>query len=64
MEDEFHNFETVGTPARIRRALLFMPGDDRHKIEKGAASGVDSIIMDLEDGVALNNKPAARCVRS
>ena len=45
---------------RIRRALLFMPGDDRHKIEKGAALDVDSVIMDLEDGVALNNKPAAR----
>lgn len=45
---------------RIRRALLFMPGDDRHKIEKGAASGADSIIMDLEDGVALNRKPEAR----
>jgi citrate lyase beta subunit len=43
-----------------RRALLFMPGDDRRKIEKGAAVGVDSIIMDLEDGVALNNKAAAR----
>ncbi|MBE2271767.1 MAG: CoA ester lyase [Anaerolinea sp.] len=45
---------------RVRRALLFMPGDSRPKIEKGAALGVDSIIMDLEDGVALNNKPAAR----
>ncbi len=44
----------------IRRALLFMPGDDRHKIEKGAALGIDSVIMDLEDGVALNNKAAAR----
>ena len=37
-----------------------MPGDSRSKIEKGAASGVDSVIMDLEDGVALNNKAAAR----
>src|SRR5882672_6684026 len=46
--------------ASSRRALLFMPGDDRRKIEKGAALGVDSVIMDLEDGVALNNKPAAR----
>jgi citrate lyase beta subunit len=45
---------------RIRRALLFMPGDDRHKIEKGAGLNVDSVIMDLEDGVALNNKAAAR----
>ncbi len=37
-----------------------MPGDSRRKIEKGAALDVDSIIMDLEDGVALNNKVAAR----
>lgn len=37
-----------------------MPGDSRSKIEKGAASGVDSVIMDLEDGVALSNKAAAR----
>lgn len=45
---------------RVRRALLFMPGDDRHKIEKGAALDVDSLIMDLEDGVALSRKEAAR----
>jgi len=44
----------------IRRALLFMPGDSRRKIEKAAGLDVDSIIMDLEDGVALNNKVAAR----
>lgn len=46
----------------LRRALLFMPGDDRRKIEKGAGLGVDAVIMDLEDGVALNHKPAARTV--
>jgi citrate lyase beta subunit len=45
---------------KIRRALLFMPGDNRHKIETGAAMNVDSIIMDLEDGVALNRKETAR----
>lgn len=45
---------------RIRRALLFMPGDSRRKIEKGAALDVDSIIMDLEDAIALNQKEAAR----
>jgi citrate lyase beta subunit len=45
---------------RIRRALLFMPGDDRRKIEKGAALGVDAVIMDLEDGVALSQKAVAR----
>ncbi len=45
---------------RIRRVLLFMPGDSLRKIAKGASLGVDSIIMDLEDGVASNNKAEAR----
>lgn len=45
---------------RVRRALLFMPGDSRRKIEKGANMNVDSIIMDLEDAVALGEKEAAR----
>ncbi len=45
---------------RVRRALLFMPGDSRRKIEKGAGLDVDSIIMDLEDAIAFNNKEAAR----
>lgn len=47
---------------RVRRAILIMPGDDPKKIAKGAALGMDSIIMDLEDGVALNNKDKARQV--
>lgn len=49
----------LSTP-RLRRAVLFMPGDDLHKIQKGAMLGVDSVVMDLEDGVALNRKQAAR----
>lgn len=47
---------------QIRRSLLFMPGDSRKKIEKGAAMDVDSIIMDLEDAIALSQKDAARQV--
>ena len=43
-----------------RRALLYMPGDDRHKIEKAATLGVDCICMDMEDGVAMNKKAEAR----
>ncbi len=45
---------------RIRRALLFMPGDSERKIHKAAALGIDSIVMDLEDGVAWSQKQAAR----
>jgi citrate lyase beta subunit len=43
-----------------RRALLYMPGDDRHKIEKALSLGVDCICMDMEDGVALSKKAEAR----
>ena len=45
---------------RARRALLYMPGDDRHKIEKALTLGVDCVLMDMEDGVALNRKAEAR----
>ncbi len=45
---------------RVRRALLYMPGDDRRKIEKAATLGVDCVCMDVEDGTALNRKQAAR----
>ena len=47
---------------RARRALLYTPGDDRHKIEKALTLEVDCICMDMEDGVALNRKTEARHV--
>ena len=43
-----------------RRAMLYMPGNEWRKIEKATTLGVDSICMDLEDGVALNRKDEAR----
>ena len=45
---------------RARRALLYMPGVDRHKIEKALTLDVDCVCMDMEDGVALNRKAEAR----
>ena len=45
---------------RARRGLLYMPGDDLHKVQKATTLGVDTICMDIEDGVALNRKQAAR----
>ena len=45
-----------------RRALLYMPGDDRRKIEKATTLGVDCICMDLEDGTAISKKVEARAV--
>ena len=47
---------------RSRRALLYMPGDDRRKIEKATTLGVDCVCMDMEDGVAVTQKAEARAV--
>jgi citrate lyase subunit beta/citryl-CoA lyase len=44
------------------RSLLFVPADSERKIEKALASGVDVVILDLEDSVAPPNKPAARAL--
>lgn len=46
----------MNTPTTI----LFSPGDSRRKIEKGAASTADALLIDLEDGVAPSMKEAAR----
>jgi citrate lyase beta subunit len=43
-----------------RRTLLFMPGDSARKIEKAAALDADSVVLDLEDAVAVSQKVAAR----
>jgi citrate lyase subunit beta/citryl-CoA lyase len=46
--------------AWVLRSLLFVPGHRGDMIRKAAASGTDGIILDLEDGVAPAEKPAAR----
>jgi len=45
---------------KSRRALLYMPGDSRPKIEKAISLGVDCICMDMEDATAYNRKGKAR----
>jgi citrate lyase beta subunit len=44
----------------VRRALLYVPGDDLRKLQKAATLSADSVCMDIEDGVAINRKAAAR----
>ena len=46
------------------RSLLFVPADSERKFEKAMGSGASAIILDLEDSVALANKPKAREVAS
>jgi citrate lyase beta subunit len=48
--------------SRARRAILYVPGNETHKIAKAAGLGADSVCLDLEDGVAQNMKAAARPV--
>ena len=42
------------------RSLLFVPADSEKKLAKGAECGTDALILDLEDSVAVERKPAAR----
>ncbi|MGN6268336.1 MAG: HpcH/HpaI aldolase/citrate lyase family protein [Sphingomonas sp.] len=42
------------------RSLLFVPGDRPDRMEKACRSGADALILDLEDAVAPEGKPAAR----
>ena len=43
-----------------RRSLLFIPADDMRRMQKAPMLNADSIILELEDGVALNKKAEAR----
>ena len=43
-----------------RRAILYVPGNDRRKIDKVRSVNVDCAVLDCEDGVALNMKSEAR----
>lgn len=49
---------------KARRAILYVPGHDLRKIDKVRSVGVDSAVLDCEDGVAMNMKSEARNVIS
>lgn len=42
------------------RSWLFIPGDSDKKLGKADTAGADALILDLEDAVAIESKPAAR----
>ena len=50
----------VDSGLRARRARMYVPGSEQHKLEKAASLGIDGVILDLEDGVAFNRKDEAR----
>ncbi|XP_046840949.1 citramalyl-CoA lyase, mitochondrial-like [Xenia sp. Carnegie-2017] len=49
---------------RPRRSLLYIPGNDERKIAKAFGLNADIVVLDCEDGVALNRKAEARKVIS
>lgn len=42
------------------RSFLFVPGDSERKLGKGAASGADALVLDLEDSVPADRIEVAR----
>jgi citrate lyase subunit beta / citryl-CoA lyase len=42
------------------RSMLFVPADSERKLAKAAGAGADALILDLEDSVLPDRKPAAR----
>ncbi|MFD0689495.1 HpcH/HpaI aldolase/citrate lyase family protein [Actinomadura fibrosa] len=49
-------------PSIRARSWLFAPGDSEKKMGKAAAGAADVVILDLEDAVAEEAKPAARAL--
>lgn len=45
---------------RLRRTMLFMPGNNPSMLQNADILGADSIILDLEDAVSLTEKDSAR----
>ncbi len=45
---------------KLRRTMLFMPGNNPGMIQNAGILGADSIILDLEDAVSITEKDAAR----
>ena len=44
----------------MNRSFLFVPADSDRKLAKAAGAGADALILDLEDAVAPEARPAAR----
>lgn len=45
---------------KLRRTMLFMPGNNPGMLQNAAILGADAIILDLEDAVSLTEKDSAR----
>lgn len=46
----------VGRRFFPRRCVMYVPGDDEKKLSKSLTLNPDSLVFDMEDGVAQNRK--------
>lgn len=53
-------FGPAGSRFFPRRCVMYIPGDDEHKLAKCKSFTSDSYVFDCEDGVAANKKEEAR----
>jgi citrate lyase subunit beta/citryl-CoA lyase len=51
---------TVAPAERLERSMLYVPASRPDMIAKAAASAADGVCIDLEDAVAVDEKPASR----
>ena len=45
---------------KLRRTALYIPGNDPSMIQNAGIFGSDSIVLDLEDAVSIDEKDSAR----
>ena len=50
----------ANTEERLRRTMMFVPGNNPAMIKDAGIYGADSIMFDLEDAVSMPEKDAAR----
>ena len=59
-QSRHHSTSSSSAIYRPRRSFLYVPGSSAKMLSKLSILHADSICLDIEDGVALNAKPAAR----
>lgn len=45
---------------KLRRSMMFVPGNNPGKLQSAGIYGADAVIFDLEDAVSINEKDSAR----
>ncbi|MFC7398954.1 HpcH/HpaI aldolase/citrate lyase family protein [Chelatococcus sp. GCM10030263] len=53
---------TTASGGHMPRSMLFAPASSERKLDKAFASAADAVIVDLEDAVAITEKPQARAI--